>query len=158
MGGSVIPSATLDGMQEWAASIMARDPDFIIGDNYLRRWWIVPRNPFCNVYLHEINNSDDDRALHDHPWANRSVIIAGTYVEHTPEGEFARRPGDVVEREAESLHRLVVIPGARVISLFMTGPVVREWGFACAKGWVHWRDFVDARDAGQVGRGCGEFA
>lgn len=37
------------------------------------------------------------------------------------------------------------------------GEQVREWGFACPKGWVHWRDFVDARDAGQIGRGCGEF-
>jgi len=135
---------------------MLRSPDFVIGDNYLRRWWIAPRNPLLNVYLHEINKSDDDRAMHDHPWANRSLIIAGSYREITPEGEFVRHAGDVVEREANALHRLVVDPGRRVISLFQTGPVVRDWGFACPKGWVPWQEFVDSRDAGKVGRGCGD--
>ncbi|WIW89312.1 hypothetical protein K3M67_04870 [Sphingobium sp. V4] len=137
---------------------MAREPDFIIGDNYMRRWWVIPRNKSCNVYLHEILHSDDDRAMHDHPWANTSLVIAGSYIEHTPEGAFVRRAGDVVQRSAESLHRLEVIPGERAISLFMTGPVVREWGFACPNGWVHWREFVDDRDTGQIGRGCGEVA
>lgn len=150
--------AKLNELRDWAVRQMERAPDFVIGDNYLRRWWIVPRNPFLNVYLHEINRSDDDRALHDHPWANRTLIIAGQYREITPEGEFVRRAGDIVERKASALHRLVVDEGKRVISLFMTGPVIREWGFACPKGWVPWQDFVDARDSGQIGRGCGEFA
>lgn len=156
MSGATMPSATLTDLQAWAERIMVREPDFIIGDNYLRRWWVVPRNPFCNVYLHEMLHSDDDRALHDHPWVNRSLIIAGSYVEVTPEGEFARRPGDIIERQPESLHRLVVVPGARVVTLFFTGPVVREWGFACPQGWVPWQQFVDARDTGKIGRGCGE--
>jgi len=152
------PCASLADIQAWAASMMQRDPDFIIGDNYLRRWWVVPRNESCNVYLHEIRQSDDDRALHDHPWANRSLIIAGSYHEHTPDGVFVRKAGDVVDRSADALHRLVVDADQPVISLFMTGPVVREWGFACPKGWVPWRDFVDARDSGQIGRGCGEMS
>lgn len=158
MSGSEQPKADLVQLARWAGEQMTRDPDFIIGDNYLRRWWVVPRNEFCNVYLHEIRQSDDDRALHDHPWANRSLIISGSYHEHTPDGVFVRTAGDVVDRPAEALHRLVVEPGKPVISLFMTGPVVREWGFACPKGWVPWRDFVDARDGGQIGRGCGEMS
>ena len=154
---SYIPYASLSDMQAWASGIMMRDPDFIIGDNYMRRWWVIPRNTSCTVYLHDILHSDDDRAMHDHPWANTSFLITGSYIEHTPDGTFTRNAGDVVERAADALHRLEVIPGQRAISLFMTGPTVREWGFACPKGWVHWRDFVDARDAGQIGRGCGEF-
>ena len=154
----IAPYASLADMQPWAASMMQRMPDFVIGDNYLRRWWVVPRNEFCNVYLHEIRQSDDDRALHDHPWANRSLIIAGSYQEHTPDGVFVRSAGDVIDRQADALHRLVVDASEPVISLFMTGPVVREWGFACPKGWVPWRDFVDSRDSGQIGRGCGEMA
>ena len=62
--------ATIDDLAKWAETIMAREPDFVIGDNYLRRWWVIPRNEFCSVYLHEINASDDDRAFHDHPWEN----------------------------------------------------------------------------------------
>ncbi|WP_287865143.1 hypothetical protein [Achromobacter sp.] len=47
-----------------------RPPDFVIGDAadpYLRRGWIISRNPVFNLYLHQFLRSDDDRALHDHP-------------------------------------------------------------------------------------------
>jgi hypothetical protein len=134
----------------------SRPPDFVIGDDYLRRWWVMPRNDYCNVYLHDIRRSDDDRAFHDHPWANTSFLVVGGYIEHTPEGRFVRSAGEVVSREASALHRLEVIPGQRAVSLFMTGPKVREWGFACGHGWVHWKDFTSENNSGQIGRGCGE--
>lgn len=154
---SVIPQyASLGEMQAWAAGVMERAPDFVIGDDYLRRWWLVPRNEQCNVYLHEIRRSDDDRALHDHPWANSSYVIAGCYLEHTPEGAFLRTAGQVVTRTAETLHRLELLPGKRAVSLFITGPKVREWGFACPQGWRHWRIFTDPENPGQPGKGCGE--
>ena len=143
-------------MLEWAQSIMMSAPDFIIGENYLRRWWVVPRNRYCSVYLHEINKSDDDRALHDHPWDNTSHVIDGQYIEHTPEGVFVRKAGDVISRPANALHRLEIEPGSSAITLFITGPTIREWGFQCPQGWRHWKDFVDERDTGKVGRGCGE--
>lgn len=148
--------ASLEDMQAWAAQIMQREPDFIIGDNYLRRWWVIPRNDQFNVYLHEILRSDDDRALHDHPWENASWVIDGSYIEHLPDGiAIERRAGDLVGRDAEALHRLEIAEGGRALSLFITGPKVREWGFACPQGWRHWRDFV-GEDTTQVGRGCGE--
>jgi hypothetical protein len=151
--------ASIADLQAWASTIMLdRDPDFVIGDDYLRRWWIVPRNDWCNVYLHHILKSDDDRALHDHPWDNVSLIIKGGYLEHVADGSVIRRvAGDVVQRSADTLHRLEVDEsGAGAVSLFMTGPKVREWGFACPQGWRHWRDFVDPIDSGKPGRGCGE--
>lgn len=144
-----------------------RAPDFIIGahDNpYMRRWYIIPRNRWFNVYLHEIRRDDDDRALHDHPWWNVSIVLRGAYREITPKGSFMRRAGSVVFRRAKSAHRLELPigeygPGIRYCwTLFLTGPVVRTWGFHCPKGWVPWRDFVDERDSGQIGRGCGEYA
>jgi hypothetical protein len=48
----------------------SRPPDFVIGGDspYMLRWWIIPRNKFFNIYLHRFLRSDDDRALHDHPW------------------------------------------------------------------------------------------
>lgn len=157
MSGSPIPMADLAGMQAWAEGLMAsRAPDFVIGADYLRRWWVIPRNPFANVYLHDIRKSDDDRALHDHPWPNTSFLILGCYIEHTPGGRFVRRAGEVIHRPASALHRLEVIPDERAISLFITGEKQREWGFACPQGWVHWKDFTDEGDSSQVGRGCGE--
>jgi hypothetical protein len=66
-----------------------REPDFVIGADspggpYMRRWWIIPRNRFLNIYLHQILRDDDDRALHDHPWWNVSIILRGGYFECTP--------------------------------------------------------------------------
>lgn len=161
--------ASLDDLRLWAASVMERKPDFVIGDPadpYMRRWFVVPRNEGCNVYLHEILRSDDDRAGHDHPWANRSYLIDGGYEEavyyrHSPwleMGRFERKAGDYLFREAEDTHRLIVPEGGRCVSLFMTGPKVREWGFWCPNGerWVHWEAFTGGEHGELVGAGCGE--
>ncbi|WP_088183945.1 cupin domain-containing protein [Sphingobium sp. Z007] len=151
--------ASLTDMQAWAAAVMSRDCDFPIGDPvYLERWWIIPRNEQQNVYLHRILRDDDDRALHDHPWENVSYVIAGSYREITPAGTFIRQPGDVITRAATALHRLELIDGEPCVSLFFTGQKVREWGFDCPKGWVHWRDFTGGENGQLVGRGCGEMA
>lgn len=142
----------------WAQSVIdSRAPDFVIGNDYLRRWWIVPRNESANVYLHYMLHSDDDRALHDHPWPNISVLIAGRYFEHLPDGSVVeRKAGDVVTREATDAHRLELVDGETAISLFLTGPKVREWGFHCPNGWKVWTEFVDMTNTGQVGPGCGD--
>lgn len=134
-----------------------RPPDFVIGPKdapYLRRWWIIPRNRFFNIYLHEILQNDDDRALHDHPWVNCSIILKGRYLEVTPAGRYVRRRFLPVLRRAVTSHRLELIDKTPCWSLFITGPVIREWGFHCPKGWRPWRQFVNERDSGLVGRGC----
>lgn len=144
-----------DSIGKWSWRL-PRKPDFIIGPHdapYLRRWWVIPRNRFFNVYLHNILQNDDDRALHDHPWVNCSILLKGRYREITPKGAFIRRRFWPYFRRAVASHRLEIIDGG-VWSLFITGPVIREWGFHCPNGWRPWREFVDARDKGQVGRGC----
>lgn len=141
-----------------------RPPDFVIGgqvEPYLRRWWLIPRNRLFNVYLHEILRSDDDRALHDHPWWNCSVVLAGYYIEHTiAAGGIHRREiryvGRVVFRRATAAHRIEIVRPCW--SLFITGPAVRSWGFHCPEiGWVHWRKFTNPADDGAtVGKGCAQ--
>lgn len=143
-----------------------RAPDFIVGgheDPYLLRWFVIPRNPFFNIYLHEFRRSDDDRALHDHPWLfNCSILLDGEYLEHTPDGMQYRCAGDWKFRWGRAVHRIQLLQPLgrakpiRCWTLFVTGPRVREWGFHCPKGWVHWRDFTDSRDSGAIGKGCGE--
>ena len=84
--------------------------------------------------LHEILRSDDDRAGHDHPWSNTSYIIDGGYDEvvyyrDQPWQEahvLSRKPGEWVSRDARNTHRLIVPAGGRCVSLFLTGPKVRE--------------------------------
>lgn len=132
-------------------------------DTYIRRWHVVEKNDRQNIYLHQQLRDDDDRALHDHPWDNVSVILEGGYVEMMPDpqsGEIVsvtRRPGDVIFRPAAAAHRLVLPRReGRVVpswSLFLTGPKLRDWGFLCPKGWTHHRDFCD--DSGlRAGKGC----
>ena len=134
-----------------------RGPDFVIGgrDNpYLKRWWIIKRNQWFNIYLHHFLRSDDDRALHDHPWWNLSILLKGRYIEHMPKGQALRRRGQMVLRGATAAHRVELIDGP-VWTLFITGPKIREWGFHCPLGWRHWRIFTNPEDNGQtVGRGC----
>lgn len=158
MGLNLLPAdATIGELALWAASVMVeREPDYVIGNDYLRRWYIVPRNPWANVYLHEFRRSDDDRALHDHPWDNTTLVLYGEYDEITPAGTFRRQVGDRVQRLATDAHRIALIDDAPAVSLFITGPKVREWGFHCPQGWVHWEQFTAPGDSRQIGAGCGE--
>lgn len=168
-----------------------REPDFRIGsevDPYLLRWFVVrngrhwrglspamrqamlllgnPReddNGRCNIYIHRFMRSDDDRALHDHPWAWRTILLDGEYIEHVPRDPsypagttvaHYRRAGDIsARRRGTQPHRIELISGP-VLTLFMTGGKSREWGFWCDKGWRHWRQFTAPGDGGQVSRGC----
>ena len=133
--------------QAWAWAYMTiRRPDFIIGtaDNpQLERWYLAPRNAvFGNCYLHRFLKSDEDRALYDHPWDNRSWILIGEYLKHLADGStVTRREDDMVERKATDAHRVELVTGA-AITLFFTGPVIREWGFLCPQGWRPWQEFV----------------
>ncbi|MPZ58464.1 MAG: hypothetical protein GEU91_18620 [Rhizobiales bacterium] len=138
-----------------------RPPDQVIGregDDYLRRWYLIPRNRWCNVYLHHFLRSDDDRALHDHPWWNLSFLLAGSYVEHTISAgginvRALRRAGDFKFRTARSAHRVELVDGP-CWTLFLTGPRLRDWGFHCPNGWVPWQRFTDSTNSGRVGPGC----
>lgn len=134
-----------------------REPDFVIGkpgSEYLRRWYILPRNPVFNIYLHYFLRGDDDRALHDHPWLNASWLLSGRYIEVTQWRKIYRAAGDVAARLPSTAHRIMLYSGP-CLTLFFTGPRVRQWGFHCPQGWRHWRDFVAETDGGnEIGRGC----
>jgi hypothetical protein len=123
-----------------------RPPDLIIAPKdygeYLFRWYVIPRNDKANVYFHVQTQSDPERPLHDHPWDNTSVILVGGYDEiidmepdHDDLAGFSqcrliRKKGDVIHRPATWAHRLILPPEHDyTMTLFMTGPKVRKWGF-----------------------------
>jgi len=104
--------------------------------------------------------SDNDTALHDHPWWNVSLLLKGDYLEHTiKEGginykkQYCAR--DLKFRTAKSPHRIEINNGPSW-SLFITGPTIRGWGFHCPKRWVPWKEFVKPEKPGEIGIGCGE--
>jgi hypothetical protein len=141
-----------------------RKPDLCIGGEsnpYMRRWYVIPRNKWFNIYLHNILRDDDDRALHDHPWCSLSFMLKGAIVEHYQDrrGDYRTRllkAPRIVYRGSTFAHRLQLGTGS-AWTLFITGRNVRDWGFHCPKGWVHWRDFTSGPKGETIGRGCGEM-
>lgn len=134
---------------------LSRRPDVVIGDNYMNRWWILPRNPLFNIYLHRITADDEGRDLHDHPWSNISIILKGVYRELMPffqpntDGECIWKwkrvhrhliGGRIVYRNSLFAHRLEVVEGP-VWSLFITGPSRRDWGFHTEHGWISHHEY-----------------
>lgn len=151
-----------------ARSYTATHPrSFCIGleeDPQLERWWLIPRNRLFNIYLHRFNRSDEDRALHDHPWLSLGWILGpGGYNEvvKVERGRPAmttrwRRAGSWTWRLPTFAHRVVLPKNAEpVYMLFLTEPVVRQWGFHCPSGWRHWKEFVSVYPGGNsTGKGC----
>lgn len=184
-----LPEPARVAVLRWAIAqhMSQRPPDFIIGPSdhpYLLRWFVVregrrwlglsrseradilerenqreDRGGGINIYVHRFLQSDDARALHDHPWSWRTIVLKGQYREYTPadpsnpsgllksrvviEGSIGRR------RKAFECHRVELIEGDPVTTLFITGRKEREWGFHCAQGWRHWSDYITGS------KGCG---
>ena len=123
---------------------------------YMERWWRIPRNAFFNFYWHIVLRSDDDRALHDHPWWNFSIVISGGYWEHRiNEGGIHVAewcgPGTMKFRwHGKKAHRLELQTHLQINpeipdewlekptrTMFATGPVMRRWGFHDPiHGWI----------------------
>lgn len=152
---------------------------------YMHRWWRIARNAYMNVYYHIVLRSDDDRALHDHPWWNFSIVLEGGYFEHTIDAGGVNHkiwygPGSVRFRRAGTYaHRLeldtrlervgfkpvrneqsadgmliehgdpIMEPRElAVTTIFITGPVLRRWGFHHPERWVDaydWDAFMAER-------------
>ena len=163
----------MNAFLNWLLRLLSGRPHIEIGgyavgdkvqDVYLRRWFLIPRNRYFNVYLHQFLRDDDDRALHDHPWDSVSLLVRGRYREHVDEACYPdsmvtireyQAPA-VIKRSAEHKHRLELIDGKPAWTIFITGPKRRKWGFWCPQGFVPWELFADGPNGERVGRGCGD--
>lgn len=111
------------------------------GVAYLTRYTLL-WTPWFRLYLHHIQRSDADRALHDHPWWFASLILRGGYMEFLPRGYKVRRPGSVIFHRAEDAHRIQLhlnTPDLNEIpawTLVLCGRKARAWGFVTEQGWV----------------------
>lgn len=108
------------------------------------------RLPF-SLYLHKFHRSDDDGALHSHPWRwSFALILRGGYSEERRVGDRVERrflpPGAVNFIRGSDYHRIDLLE-RDAWTLFLAGPKVGTWYF-----WdrdtgrrAHWRAFCDAR-------------
>src|SRR6185295_5179340 len=95
---------------------------------------------------HHIVGSDEERALHDHPWNFTSLILKGGYYEYAdirqiPDSDTGWKPAafgqerkwfgrpSLLHRGAGWRHRLELKKGMSAWTLVYTSPKVREWGF-----------------------------
>lgn len=154
-------------LSQWARRLVSGKPHFVIGgvaNPYMLRWFLIPRNHYLNVYMHRFMRSDDDRALHDHPWWFVSILIRGGYIEHREDDYRVRTAPSIAFRRAETAHRVELFhaydgslkPAQTII---VTGPKRRHWGFWCPRGFVPWERFVARTpDGSETTAGCGEYS
>ena len=126
--------------------------------------WVTKH--ICNLYVHRFVGDDPQEILHDHPSWAVSLIVRNSYLEHTvAEGGVHHRreyrAGTVRFMSTRHVHRIELLRDAsgqpiECWTLFLFGPALREWGFHCPKGWVHWKRFVAPGTDNQVQQGCGE--
>ena len=124
------------------------------GAPYMRRWHLIPRNPWFNVYLHNIMGSDYAKDPHDHPWAwFASIVLRGAYVEEIYRKRDrgvrldripVRKAGRAYVAGRGHLHRVRVLRSP-VWTLFITGHAIKEWGFHTSKGWVRKDQYLHGR-------------
>jgi len=119
-----------------------RKPDRTIGGDYLHRWFLIPKNKYFNIFLHKFYRSDDDRALHDHPWISLSILLKGEIIEHTWGNKVRYITRFLpIFRSAKLAHRIELVKGP-VWTLFITGPRIRTWGFHTKSGWMESKEFL----------------
>lgn len=127
-----------------------------LNNPYLARHYFIQPSPdgkddhLPGVLLHKFISSDAPNELHNHPWEwALSIILSGRYYECRSfgrlivpeEGEAERRytlgpkqdrvfePFDVNILMANDFHRVELIGGGPVWTLFVHGPRVQSWGF-----------------------------
>lgn len=126
-----LPESVTRAIWRRLAPTIHRMPDEIIGHQarwrairpegpsvdrpFLLRWYVGGEKHRgllgCNMYLHQFIRDDEDRALHDHPWPNVSLLLGGQYIEHTIDAggvhfRHIYKAGAVKFRSAKAAHRV----------------------------------------------------
>lgn len=115
------------------------------GETYLTRWRIID-TPRGSLFLHKINTSDGDRAMHDHPWSMKSFILRGGYDEDWSPSQADASAGRIIHRRHRALtfnrmelgefHAIRLLHRKPTWTLIFTGPEVVGWGYATKVGFV----------------------
>lgn len=158
---AAVPDMLLSLIAGYAHDYIARrEPDEVIGrgvndDPFFQRWYLLRKNCIPgieNLYLHRFLRSDLED-VHDHPWSNASLVISGQYVERVQTlsgtARSTRNAGDIVIRNPEDQHAIIgVQPGT--LTLFATGPKVRDWGFWERGEFIPWQRYRSWKDGASL--------
>ena len=147
----------------------------------LDRLTVVKHRRIGGLLLHRFYPNADDRNVHDHPWWFMTLVLRGGYDDMKQcrqcegsgrfydevdfyacprckgEGVIMRermRAGMLRFRPALHAHRTQV-SSSGCVTLVLTGPTVREWGFYLGSSWQQWRSYI--RQHGEAHRCDEEF-
>lgn len=119
----------------WRA-IFGRDQQCILERLY------VFDTPLGGLRLHFLHSEDPDEELRDHPSSFVSFVLRGKYAEELPSRIVWRRWFNF--KTADTPHRIIdADPGT--VTLVITGPRFKAWGFIREGEWIPWRQFIDER-------------
>lgn len=102
---------------------------------------------FFSAKIHVIHKSDPEEP-HDHPWNYVSIILKGGYWEVTNSYPRAldvlkwHKPGSILFRNGNKLHRLVVPVSKKCVSLILCSKKYRDWGFLKGYKWTSHKECV----------------
>lgn len=145
-----LPRPVLAFLQARAEKISATPPSKVIGEQYLSRWHVLPKNPLFNIYLHHVQGDDPDTHLHDHPWLfNCSIVLRGEIDETLPKRSRLLKEGSATGRISRAPHRLD-LRSKDSLTLFLTGPKIRRWGFYTERGWIDSAVYLNSAGDGRV--------
>jgi hypothetical protein len=97
-----------------------------IGERFTR--FILCKNRFFNIYLHQLYAPQWHPECHDHPWGFIAILLKKGYVEQVGDKYYHRRVGSILFRPATFAHN-VVTPYGTSWSIIFTTPKSRDWGF-----------------------------
>lgn len=127
-------------------------------DVYLIRYLFFTSPLFC-IYIHRFMRSDNDRELHDHPFAFLGYMVKGEYKETRMFGRTLglmdvafrdkvrfkaarRKQGSLAYRPASTTHRVALDREYNLdekaeapLTVILRGPYTREWGFWELQQW-----------------------
>lgn len=112
---------------------------------YLHRWYIIKTN-LLGIFIHQFIRSDEDRAVHDHPWNFIVIPLYRGYNEYSDKGK--RRVYPILGtrfRFATYKHRVDLIDNKSAWSLFIRFKKVRDWGFWPSEGFTLWNKWIKDR-------------
>jgi hypothetical protein len=98
------------------------------GKLHFRRWQILKTRWF-SIWIHCIYAPDEDKHLHNHPWDFKSMVIKGSYLEETENGNIFQKFGKFNSRNGDDFHKILKLNTEKVYSLFFVTPPKREWGY-----------------------------
>lgn len=147
----------METVRRWA--IWKRFTIYKEDEIYLDRLRLV-QTPWFGVYLHKIYKPDEDRAVHDHPWAFASWVLRGGYTEtfvpaprqwvsttgHVSRSQTWRR-WSFHRMGLQSAHQIVKVQ-PKTVTLVLVGRKKKDWGFWPEPGvFVRWQDYLSSENA-----------